>query len=136
MKSRTTLLSLALLTAGLTLGACNKPQIASQGARGIQAKYSMGRLSATLPAEATVPAVIAAADQTARARGYTVVTNTATAEQGNLICRPPRSDSFPRVVIWANRSASGTDTTLAMEPFGDQDLCRSMLDGILQRLGL
>ncbi len=131
------LLVLSLIsTAALALSGCSKPQIATQGSRGIEAKYSLGRLSATLPPEASVPATIAAADQTARARGYTVVSSYSTDERGNLVCRPPRSDSFPRVTIWANRVSAGTETTLELQPFGDQELCRSLLDGILQRLGL
>lgn len=125
-----------LLAAGLVIGGCSKPHVAIQGTRGIEATYSLGTLSATLPHEATVPAVIAAADQTARARGYTVVSSAGTDERGRLVSRPPRSDSFPRVVIAAARTGTGTRVTLEMQPMGDQDLCRSMLDGILQRLGL
>ena len=107
------------------LTACQKPKVATQGSSGVEATYSLGTLRATLPHEARVPAVIAAADEAARARGYTVVSSTATEEHGRLVCRPPRSDSFPRVVVDARRISTGTKTTLEMQPMGDQDVCRS-----------
>jgi hypothetical protein len=125
-----------VVVAALGVVGCAKPQVATQGSRGIEATYSLGTLKATLPMEATVPAVIAAADQSARARGYTVVTSTATDDRGRLVCRPPRSDSFPRVVVVAFRMSTGTKVTIEMQPMGDQDLCRSMLDAMLQQLGM
>jgi hypothetical protein len=93
-------------------------------------------LRANLPTESRVPAVVAAAEQTLRNRGYTIVTSTATEEKGEIIAHPPNSDHFPRLVIEASRGVSSTIVDVSAEPFGDQDLCRSVLDGMLQRLGL
>ena len=49
---------------------------------------------------------------------------------------PPQYNNYPRVVVEGRRMASGTEVTLMVEPFGDQELSRSVLDGVLQRLGL
>jgi hypothetical protein len=89
-----------------------------------------------LPPEVSVPSAIAASEQTVRSRGYSVVSSTATDDLGRLICRPPRSDSFPRVNIQSQRTGPGTALTIEVEPLGDQELSRSLLDAIMQRLGL
>jgi hypothetical protein len=93
-------------------------------------------LRANLPTESRVPAVMAAAEQTLRNRGYTIVSSAATEEKGEIIAHPPSSDRFPRVVIESSRGVSSTIVDVSVEPFGDQDLCRSVLDGMLQKLGL
>lgn len=135
MLSRT--LALAVLPLALAaLPAC-KAQQRAQGDRGLVASYSGFSLSADLPAEARVPAVVAAAEQTLRARGYTIDSNESTEESGRLIARPPRTnDPYPRLVVGVTASGDASHITLTYQPLGDQELCRSVLDGILSRLGL
>jgi hypothetical protein len=134
MKSRMLVVGMVV---GLSfLGACS-PQAKVQGSNGdTVATYHRMTLRANLPAESRVPAVMAAADQTLRARGYTIVRSSATEEKGEVVAHPPRSDNLPRLVIESERGVSSTIVDLRVEPFGDQDLCRSVLDGMLQRLGL
>jgi hypothetical protein len=118
----------------LTLQACS-PQVQTQG-KDVMATYSGMTLRSNLPTETRVPAVIAAAEQTLRGRGYTVVRSNATEETGEIVAYAPRYNNFPRIVITSNRGVSSTVVDLRVEPFGDQELCRSVLDGMLQRLGL
>lgn len=122
-------------TAGV-LGACS-PQMKSQGAnQDVTATYSGATLRSNLPEDARVPAVVAAAEQTFRARGYAVLHSSATEEGGEIVARAPRHDDFPRVRLRASRGESSTIVDIKVEPFGNQELSRSVLDGVLQRLGL
>jgi hypothetical protein len=107
-----------------------------QGQSGIEAVYHRGVLNAVLPESARAPAVIAAAEQVARARGYSIVASGATDEESTIVIRPPQTSSVPTVQITARRVMQGTQVRVENMPWGDQDLSRSLLDGILQRLGL
>ena len=126
---------IAVLLTLLPAVACrSRPAI--QGDTAVVATYKFPTLSANLPDEARVPAVIAAAEQTVRARGYSVSRSGATEEQGVLVCRPPRTTDYPTIEVRATRVAVGTRVAVRCEPFGDEHLSRSLLDGILSRLGL
>ena len=125
------------LGAGLLAGGCSTSETQSQGPnKDVTATYSWRTLKADLPEQTRVPAVIAAADETLRARGYTVEKSSATEEMGEIIAHAPRYNDYPRLVLTSKRGASGTSVALVVEPFGDQELCRSVLDGVLQRMGL
>jgi len=120
----------------LTLAACS-PEVKSQGQqKDMTASYSTRTLSASLPDTARVPAIIAAADQTLRARGYAVQKSSATEEAGEIIANAPRYNNYPRVRLRATRMTDATQVEVTVEPFGDQELSRSVLDGVLQKLGL
>jgi hypothetical protein len=123
---------------GAVVGAgCSSPQAKTQGTQqDITATYEGRTLRADLPGRARVPAVIAAADQTFRARGYAVQRSAATEDTGEIVANAPRHSSLPRVVVSASRGVETTGVRVMVEPFGDQELSRSVLDGVLQRLGL
>lgn len=113
------------------------PVVKTQGRQGVvEATYARRTLSATLPASARVPAVIAAAEETVRARGYSVERSTSTEEVGVLVARPPRTTDFPVITIDADVVPNATRVRMTVSPFGDQEMSRSILDGTLQRLGL
>jgi hypothetical protein len=136
MKSTLVLVGVVgLATVVGAVGGCS-PQAKTQGKQDTVATYHGMTLRANLPTESRVPAVMAAAEQTLRNRGYTIVSSTATEEKGEIIAHPPSSDHFPRLVIESSRGVSSTIVDVCAEPFGDQDLCRSVLDGMLQKLGL
>lgn len=120
----------------LLVPACQKPVVRAQGEGGIAATYSRPTLSARLPAGTRVPAVIAAADDTMRARGYSVQATGATEEAGTVEARPPRTTDWPKVDVRASVVADTTLVEISVSPWGDQELSRSLLDGILRRLGL
>lgn len=124
-----------LAAAVFGLGAC-EPIIRPQGASAISATYAYPRLEADLPDATRVPAAIAAADSTLRARGYSVEKSTSTEEAGVVRALPPRSSDYPVVEVNATRTTSGTHVTIGVTPFGDENLSRSVLDGMLSRLGL
>lgn len=121
----------------LMLGACvSKPQPLPQGRSMVMATYSAGELVTTLPEAARVQAVMAAADQTFAARAYSIKSREATDEFGKIIALPPRSSGYPRVIVTAQRVATGTRVVVEHSPWGDESSCRSTLDGILERLGM
>lgn len=128
-------LILALVILALLSSAC-QPTVRAQGQRSLTATYQGTTLSTALPPAVRVPAAIAAAEETLRARGYSVSRVEATEERGRITGRPPHTSDFPRVVISAIRQPSGTRLDIRWDPFGDEEACRSILDGILQRLGL
>lgn len=107
-----------------------------QGQSGIEATYYRGVLNAVLPESARAPAVIAATEQVARARGYSIVSSASTDELSTIVIRPPQTSSIPTVRITARRVMQGTQVQVENNPWGDEDLSRSLLDAILQRLGL
>ncbi|GJQ29923.1 MAG: hypothetical protein HBSAPP03_18070 [Phycisphaerae bacterium] len=117
------------------LGACH-PTAQQHGSTRITAAYRLPTLRATLPESARVPAVITAAEQTVRTRGYSVESVEVTEEAGKLVVRPPRTNDLPKIVIQSHVEARATRVTLTVWPVGDEELARSVLDGTLQRLGL
>lgn len=121
--------------AGLLLPGCSAVE-KPQGSSSLTASYKLRTLSVTLPESARVPAVVAAAEQTVRARGYSVSKSTWTEETGVLVARPPRTGDYPTITIQASAVTHGTHVELTVAPFGDQEMSRSVLDGTLQRLGL
>lgn len=125
----------ASLGIGTMLAACGT-ETAQQGSSDLTAAYRMRTLSTVLPGSARVPAVIAAAEETVRARGYSVESSAATEDAGRLVVRPPRTSDFPKMTIEASAVGHGTRVTFTVSPFGDEEMSRSVLDGVLQRLGL
>jgi hypothetical protein len=130
-------MSVVALSMMVALGACaSKTMPLPQGRSMVMATYSAGELVTTLPEAARVGAVIAAADQTFAARAYSVQRREVTEESGKIIALPPRSSGFPRVIVTAQRVANGTRVVVEHSPWGEEAVCRSTLDGILERLGL
>ena len=121
---------------GGCFGAGCQPAVRNQGQDGLLATYSMMTLTADLPERARVQAVIAAADAVVRSRGYGVEMVRATEEEGSLLAIPPKSAGSPRVWINAARVEGGTRVQIKPQPWGDEDVARSLLDGILARLGM
>lgn len=100
----------------------------------LTATYKMGALSAVIPAK--VPAVMAAAEQTLRDRGYAIESSASTTEQGGIIARPPAYNLGKTMKIdVASTAADETTITLSTYPW-DETLLRITLDRILARLGM
>jgi hypothetical protein len=100
----------------------------------LTATYKMGALSAVVPAK--VPAVMAAAEQTLRDRGYAIESSASTTEQGGIIARPPAYNLGKTMKIdVASTAADETTITLSTNPW-DETLLRITLDRILARLGM
>mgnify|MGYP000154714598 CR=1 FL=1 len=112
------------------------PNEAYQGDSSVLASYKGGNLSAVIGAEHRVPAVLAAAEQALRDRGYTIVSNLSTEDAGTLIARPPRYNTFPRLMVRAGVVPGGTRIELEYQPLGNEEVCRATLDATLKRLGL
>jgi hypothetical protein len=134
-RSTSARLALAAALGAIALAGC-APNYREQGSSGTLATYSGTTLSTNVPHDVRVPAVIAAADQVVRARGYAVDKTEATEEKGTLVCRAPRYNNYPRVIITAERQDTATHVKLRVEPFGNEEQCRSILNGMLEKLGL
>ncbi len=106
------------------------------GQRDVEATYVGRTLTAELPDEARVPAVIAAAEQTFRARGYAIRDGAMSEEEGSVVGIPPNTTEYPRVEVTARRTSLGTQVDIRYLPLGEEQLSRSILDGILKRLGM
>ncbi len=104
------------------------------GEQRIVAKYSGRALFAEVPETVRVPAVIAAADEVARARGYTVLKKETTEENGIITVVPPARDSITQLVIHADRVDVGTAIRISYQPFPDRQLCESFFDAILAKV--
>jgi hypothetical protein len=126
----------ALLGAAIcTVGAC-RPKYQYQGERGIVGTYSGGTLSANLPEGIRVPTIVAAAESMFRDRGYTIVESSSTEDAGQVIARPPRFSTFPRMEMTVQVASVGTTVLFSYRPVGNQELSRASLDALLRRLGL
>jgi hypothetical protein len=99
------------------------------------ATYRYRRLTADLPPEIRVPAVIAAARTALLERGYAIQASSATEEQGSVSAAPPDPDLFESIEVLATQSPTGTHIRIITQPLGDQTRSRAVLDGILAKLG-
>lgn len=122
----------ALLVFG---GGCQRQySVHGTGEDRIVASYSGTTLSADLPSSASIPAVLSAAEQVFRKRGYTIVETRSTEDKGMIAATPPGKSIFPRMLVRAVPTARGTTVALSYEPAGDMRLSQSVLDGIMERL--
>lgn len=119
----------------VVVGGC-APRQAYQGDANTVASYRGSTLTAVIGAEHRVPTVLAAAEQAMRDRGYTIVSNASTEDAGTLIARPPRYNTYPRLMISSSTVAGGTKIELSYQPMGNEEVCRAALDATLKRLGL
>lgn len=132
--SRVLLISLAAGVA-VVAGGCQTTYSQHQlGEMRVVAKYGGRSLFAEVPDSVRVPAVIAAADEVVRGRGYSVLRKEATEEVGVLASVPPAKDTIQRVMVHAEKGDHGTSIRVAYEPFPDRELCESIFDAILAKL--
>lgn len=118
------------------LGACATTEVQTQGDSRTQASYTLPKLTASLPEWVTPRAVAAAAEQTLRDRGYSVLSSAATTDSVKVVAKAPGTGPLKKHVVRASWNRSGSTVTVKSEPFGDETRSRAILDGILARLGL
>jgi hypothetical protein len=104
------------------------------GEHRVVAKYGGRSLFVEVPETVRVPAVIAAADEVVRSRGYSVLRKESTEEKGMIASVPPAKDTIQRVIVRAEAGDHGTAIRVSYEPFPDRRLCESILDAILAKL--
>lgn len=128
-------IALALLACVLTTGCKTTTQF--QGSTGeIEATYFGSDLNATLPGSTRVPAVTAAAEEALAARGQSVYRRDVTESSGTLYAQEPDAGALERTVVHVRTTREGTKITITFQPWGDDARSRSLLDDILQRLGM
>ena len=126
---------LVIVSSMAVLGCQGREQVQSGGR--VVAVYRVGSLKAVLPEGVTVPAVTAAAQAAVRGQGYAVDSVTETADYGRVIARPPNSTDYPRLAIGISLNDDRrTVVELAYQPLGEEQICREVLDRLLQQLGL
>ncbi len=128
---------LVALTASLaaTLTGCQVVE-RTHGSTGIVARYNGFDFNADLPAETTVPAIVAAAEASFRDMGYTVVSSTSTEQSGTVVGRPPRLNDYPIVRVRAVQRDGAIRVYINKEPINEEALVRGVLSRILEKLGL
>ena len=129
----------ATLAVAITLTAvgCSSPAtLEAQGQTGVHAVFVNGGLSGSLPPDARVPSVIAAADQALASAGYIITGRDTTLHTGRLVARYPDGRLGRRVDIRAKETRSATVFTVTMKPAGDEAASRDMFERVLTRLGL
>jgi hypothetical protein len=129
-----TALVLGALVAGLS--GCRSYPAAHGRDRNIVATFKGFTLSADLPAPASVSSANAAAMEVFKARGYAIRESKVTADVGTIMAIPPRARDYPRVLCSITRAGESTRIELTNQPLADEEICRSVLDGILKRLGM
>ena len=128
-----------LVGMGVGIGGCagaGADRVKLQGRSGLAAVYEGGWVSVTAPDTVRVGGAIAAAESVLRARGYSIDRSEATEEGGRVVALPPRSGGSPRVVVMSERTGAGVVIRVKREPFGDEQVSRSVMDGVLKALGL
>ncbi len=110
---------------------------ARQGSTQILAGYNIGTLEADLPDQTRPQAVIAAGEAALRHRGYSVTSNTSTADRGSVEAKPPHAGLFDGTTeVWARLGSYGTRVGVKVGLAGNETESRAILDDILARLGL
>jgi hypothetical protein len=124
----------AILVSGLA--GCRNTAPTRVGERDVVAIHRGNTLTADVPGPVNVMSFVAAAEETFRARGYSIRESDSTADSGYLVAIPPRTNDLPRMVVRARPQGSGIRTSFSYQPFGDEELGRTSLDAILKRLGM
>lgn len=125
---------LAMCAAGLV--SCNTAEVQTQGSRETEAAYSLRSLTSSLPEWVTPQAVAAAAEQTFRDRGYSVVSSDSTTDSAKVVAREPGKGPLKKHVVTASWNRAGSSVSVVSKPLGDQTRSRAILDGVLGRLGV
>ena len=106
------------------------------GQTGLEALYHGRTLTAELPLAVPVPSAAAAAEQHLRATGWTITASDVTSQRARVVARPPDDRLAGRMEMTASRTARSVHVMLEVEPFGSEAVSRSVLDGMVRRLGL
>ena len=126
-----------VLCAALVGCQSDKPDFTEHGSdRTVRASVSFRTLYATLPAHARVNAVMIAAERSFRERGYGVQRAVSTSDGGTIIAEPPDPSAVSKIKFKSYVYGSGTRVEITVEPWGDGDRARAILDDVLRRLGL
>lgn len=124
-----------VVVAGFGLVSCQPVQRA-HGKSGIMATYNGFQLVSLLPAEVSVQAAAAAADEAFRDQGYSVAKLTTTDQEGEVVAHPARSGDFPKVRVRIEAKDGATRVIITKEPFNEEAVCRGTLSRMLAKLGL
>lgn len=121
--------------AAAVLGGC-QPKVSTHGReRDVRATYGLRTLTAELGPEVQVLTVQAAAEQALRRRGYIITRTTGTADRARVEAKSAGDGSFDKVVVESWVAPGATGVSVVREPWGDEEISRSILDGILNGLG-
>jgi len=101
-----------------------------------ESRYSGRTLTTRLPESVRVPAAMAALDDVLRDRGYTIIETSVTEDKGRVVARAPRYNSYPRIVIEANQTATSCVVEMRNEPFGDREQVERLMGALLGKLGV
>lgn len=132
-------IALTLAAAACAGGCAGIPQ--PQGRTGVQASYDLdGTLRANLPARIGVFSALAAGGATLSTRGYMIVRNQGTADQGEVSgCEAVEGFGrffAPEATVRAEVAGPYTAITVKIDPWGNEAESRAILADMLATLGL
>ena len=130
-----TILCTTLLLATLAFTTGCRTETRSMG-EATESRYKGRTLITRYPETVRVPTVFAALDELLRDRGYTIIETSMTEDQGKLIVRAPRYNTYPRVVIEVKQTATACVVNMRNEPFGDQEQVEQLMAALTTRLGV
>jgi hypothetical protein len=115
-----------------------QPSVSSHGQRrDVLAAYQFRTLEARLGPEVQVLTVKAAAEQALRSRGYVISDASGGNDRCRVVARLSGDGDWDRLVVesWVADRPPATMVSVTCEPWGDEALSRTVLDGVLNRLG-
>ena len=125
---------IALLVLILMVAGC-QTSVRSQGAQGNVGTYRMGTARVKLADPVRIPTAMAAANVVMRNKGFTVETSRVSDDEGRLVARQPGTANFDRVIVMVQQVPGALEIAITCEPFGEEEMSRSIMDAVLYRLG-
>jgi hypothetical protein len=135
---RAAVLGAGVLGVGVLGGCATDPEpVGSLQGNSLTATYAMGTLSTTVD-KSTVGTreVAAAAENVLRRRGYTIRSASISDDLTRISGSAVGAGNWDATIVSASRTATGVRIEVHVEPFGDQDKSRAVLNDVLGRLGL
>jgi len=143
MRSSATIVAAVLMGATLSAaafmsGCQSDPEpVGMTGGTALTATYSLGTLTTDVVRGGIgVREVASAAEAVFRRRGYTLRTAKVTGDTARVTAQEPGEGEFRATVVTANQIDGGVRIEVHVEPFGDHERSRVMMNDLLGRLGM
>jgi hypothetical protein len=130
--------TVVVASCALFAGGCQQPaeRLGWHGQTPVLASYQGQTLVSALPSGARVPSAVAAADQALESSGYTVTARETTTHLGRVVARVPDRRLGRIVTIDIAGQGDGSVVEIRMDPGGNENASRDLLERMLTRLGL
>ena len=114
----------------------HEPLTSRHGSTGITSSYISGRLRAELPAGVDLPAAVCAVERSLESRGYDIRRAEVIETRGVVVSKPPGGGFVDEVVVRLHDEPQATSVQIDVRPFGDPLRSQSILESMVDKLGL